>query len=244
MAIVDPDMRRNTARRGALLTAVALVALTLPVSLGGMAQTSRTVAAIVVDASGAAVGNARVLLKPAAGGVIERQSSDDGTASFPGIAAGLYTLEVQARGFRVASSSLEVLPGTGPLLRKVSMELGHVQETIGVEAERPAGVPPQPGQVPGASGKSGQIEMPKLSQMVHPVYPPAAKTAGVEGPVVLQLVITLEGAPVSMKVISSPSGDLSQAAMDAVKGWKWEPARLNGAPVEVVTDVTINFTLK
>jgi hypothetical protein len=32
--------------------------------------------------------------------------------------------------------------------------------------------------------------------------------------------------------------------MDAVKGWKWVPAKLNGEPVEVVSDVTINFTLK
>jgi outer membrane biosynthesis protein TonB len=47
-----------------------------------------------------------------------------------------------------------------------------------------------------------------------------------------------------MKVISSPSGDLAQAAMDAVKNWKWVPAKLNGEPVEVISDVTINFTLK
>jgi TonB family protein len=244
MAILDPEVRRNKAWRGALLVAVALVALTLPVSLGGTAQNSRTVAAVVLDASGAAVPNALVLLKPAAGGVIERQSGDDGTANFPGIAGGLYALEVHARGFRVATSSLEVLPGNGPLLRKISMELGHVQETIGVEAERPAGVAPQPAPAPGPANKGGQIEMPKLLKMVPPAYPPDSKAAGLEGSVVLQLVITMEGSPVSMKVISSPAGDMSQAAMDAVKNWKWVPAKLNGEPVEVVSDVTINFTLK
>jgi len=244
MAILDPEVRRNSAWRGALLVAMTLVVLTLPVSLGGMAPSSRTVAAVVVDASGAAVPNALVLLKPAAGGVIERQSGEDGTANFPGIAGGLYSLEVHARGFRVASSSLEVLPGNGPLLRKVAMELGHVQETIGVEAERPASVPPQPAPAPGPANTGGQIEMPKLLKMVPPAYPPDAKAAGLEGSVVLQLVITLEGAPVSMKVISSPSGDMSQAAMDAVKNWKWVPAKLNGEAVEVVSDVTINFTLK
>ncbi len=185
-----------------------------------------------------------MLLKPAAGGVIERQSGDDGTANFPGIAGGLYALEVHAHGFRVATSSLEVLPGNGPLLRRVSMELGHVQETIGVEAARPAGVPPQPSPTPGAANKGGQTEMPKLLKMVPPAYPPDAKAAGLEGSVVLQLVITLEGTPISMKVLSSPSGDLSQAAMDAVKTWQWQPAKLNGVPVEVISDVTINFTLK
>jgi TonB family protein len=244
MAILDPEVRRNSAWRGALLMAMTLVVLTLPLSLGGMAPSSRTVSALVVDASGAAVPNALVLLKPAAGGVIERQSGDDGTANFPGIAGGLYALEVHARGFRIATSSLEVLPGNGPLMRKVAMELGHAQETIGVESERPVGVPPQPVPAPGPANKGGQTEMPKLVTMVHPVYPPDAKAAGLEGSVVLQLVITLEGSPVSIKVITSPSGDLSQAAMDAVKGWKWVPAKLNGEPVEVVSDVTINFTLK
>lgn len=243
MAILDPEVRRNTARRGALLAAMTLVALTLPVSLGGMAQNSRTVAAVVVDASGAAVPYAMVLLKPAAGGVIERQSGEDGTASFPGIAGGLYALEVHARGFLVATSSLEVLPGTVPLVRKVSVEMGHVQETVGVEAAWPAGVPPQPAPVPGPANKGGQIEMPKLVNKVQPTYPQDAKAAGVQGSVVLQLVITQEGAPVSIKVISSPSGVLSESAMEAVKGWRWEPAKLNGAPVEVVSDVTINFTL-
>jgi|GEM_PF-2224509 len=243
MAILNPEVRRNTARRGALVAALALAALTLPVTFG-MAQNSRTVAAVVVDGSGAAVPNALVLLKPAGGGVIERKCGDDGTASFAGIASGPYTLEVYARGFRVASSPLEVLPGAGPLIRKVALELGHVQETIGVEAERPAGVAPQPVAVTGPANKGGQMEPPKLVKMTHPVYPPDAKTAGLEGSVVLQVVITAEGLPTSMKVIASPADSLSQAAMDAVKGWQWEPAKLNGAPADVVSDVTINFVLK
>jgi len=244
MAILDPEVRRNSAWRGALLGAMALVAITLPVSLGGTAPSSRTVATVVVDATGAAVPNAAVLLKPAAGGVIERESGEDGTATFPGIAAGIYSLEVHARGFHVATSSLEVLPGTGPLVRKVSMELGHMQETIGVEAERPAGAAPQLAQISGPANKGGQIDMPKLVQMVHPVYPPDAKAAGVEGSVVVQVVITKDGSPVSIKAIASPAENLSQAAMDAVKGWKWDPAKLNGEPVEIVTDITINFALK
>jgi protein TonB len=113
-----------------------------------------------------------------------------------------------------------------------------------VEAERPAGAAPQLAQVSGPASKGGKIDMPKLAQMVHPVYPPDAKAAGVEGSVVLQVVLTKEGSPISLKAIASPAENLSQAAMDAVKGWRWDPAKLNGEPVEVVTDITINFTLK
>ena len=243
MAILNPKVRRNAAWRGALLASMALIALTLPVTLG-MTQNSRTVAAVVVDPSGAAVPGALVFLKPAAGGAIERKSADNGTASFAGIGGGLYALEVHARGFRVASSSLEVLPGTGPLLRKVSLELGHMSETIGVEADRPAGAPPRQAVAEGPSNKGGQTEMPKLVKMTHPVYPPEAKAAGIEGSVVLQVVITKEGNPSSVKAISSPADSLSQSATAAVKEWKWEPAKLNGEPVEVVSDVTINFELK
>jgi TonB family protein len=243
MAILNPEMRRNVAGRGALVASLALVALTLPMTMG-MTQNSRTVAAVVVDASGAAVPDAVVLLKPSAGGVIERTSGEDGTATFPGIASGLYTLEVHARGFRAAGNSLEVLPGDGPIVRKVAMELGHVQETMGVQADRPAGVAARHDAVQGPSSKGGQTEMPKLVKMVRPAYPAEAKAAGVEGSVVLQVVISAEGMPTALKVISSPADSLSQAAMDAVKGWQYMPAKLNGAPTECVSDVTLNFELK
>lgn len=78
---------------------------------------------------------------------------------------------------------------------------------------------------------------------VQPVYPPEAKAARVQGSVVLGAIIGKDGAVQSLRVISSPSPLLEQAAMDAVKQWKYRPYLLNGNPVEVDTQITVNFVL-
>jgi len=88
----------------------------------------------------------------------------------------------------------------------------------------------------------GVIQRLKISE-VAPSYPVEAKQAGVQGLVVLAAVIGKDGNIQSLKVLNSPSPALSQAAMDAVKQWKYRPFMLNGTPVEVDTQITVNFTL-
>lgn len=88
----------------------------------------------------------------------------------------------------------------------------------------------------------GVIQRLKISD-VAPSYPVDAKQAGVQGLVVLAAVIGKDGNVQSLKVLNSPSPVLSQAAMDAVKQWKYRPFMLNGTPVEVDTQITVNFTL-
>ena len=78
---------------------------------------------------------------------------------------------------------------------------------------------------------------------VQPVYPPEAKAARVQGPVVLGAVIGEDGAIQSLRVISSASPLLDQSALDAVRQWRYRPYLLNGSPVEVDTQITVNFTL-
>jgi TonB family protein len=78
---------------------------------------------------------------------------------------------------------------------------------------------------------------------VPPVYPAEAKAAKVQGIVVLQAIIATDGSVKSLHVINSASPLLDQAALDAVKQWKYRGYVLNGTPVEVDTQVTVNFTL-
>ena len=78
---------------------------------------------------------------------------------------------------------------------------------------------------------------------VAPSYPSEAKQAGVEGLVVFAAVIGKDGNIQNLRVLNSPSPLLSQAAIDAVKQWKYRPYLLNGTPVEVDTQITVNFTL-
>ncbi|HZR64465.1 MAG TPA: TonB family protein [Terriglobales bacterium] len=77
---------------------------------------------------------------------------------------------------------------------------------------------------------------------VQPAYPPLARTARVQGSVVLAAIIGKDGTIQNLHVISGHPL-LTQAALDAVKQWRYRPYILNGEPVEVDTQVTVNFTL-
>jgi protein TonB len=79
-----------------------------------------------------------------------------------------------------------------------------------------------------------------LLTQVKPVYPPLAKQARIQGVVLLEAVISKDGAIDNLRVISGHPL-LTQAAIDAVKQWRYKPTLLNGEPVEVVTTITVNF---
>jgi protein TonB len=67
--------------------------------------------------------------------------------------------------------------------------------------------------------------------------------AGVQGAVIVEAVIDGNGSVAATRVVRSIPL-LDQAALDAVKQWKFTPALLNGAPTPVVVTMTVNFTLK
>jgi protein TonB len=77
---------------------------------------------------------------------------------------------------------------------------------------------------------------------VAPTYPPEAGRTRVEGTVVLLTVIGKDGTVQDVRV-ESGLPILAQAAIDAVKQWRYKPYLLNGEPVEVASRITINFTL-
>ena len=96
--------------------------------------------------------------------------------------------------------------------------------------------PPEQVQVP--SGVSQGL----LIYKVQPIYPELARQARVQGTVVLQAVIDKDG---SIKDLTVTSGHpmLIQAALDAVKQWRYKPYYLNGEPVLVGTTINVNFEL-
>jgi TonB family protein len=81
-----------------------------------------------------------------------------------------------------------------------------------------------------------------LLEKTNPVYPPIAKAARVSGTVVLQATISKAGTIENLRVISGPPL-LQQAALEAVKTWRYRPYLLEGKPVEVLTTVNVIFTL-
>ena len=78
---------------------------------------------------------------------------------------------------------------------------------------------------------------------VAPVYPEIARTARVQGVVIVEAVISTTGNVIEARVLRSVPL-LDQAALDAVRQWKYTPSLLNGVPVPVVMTVTVTFTLK
>jgi TonB family protein len=88
----------------------------------------------------------------------------------------------------------------------------------------------------------GNVQQSKLKKKVNPVYPPLAKQARIQGTVRFNVIISKDGKVQNLTVISGHPL-LIPAATDAVKQWEYEQTFLNGQPVEVVTQVDVNFTL-
>jgi general secretion pathway protein A len=100
-----------------------------------------------------------------------------------------------------------------------------------------------PVSAPRAASPGGRLEEPRLLSSPPPAYPPRARAANVQGSVVIDTVVDEKGNVGDMKVVSG-SGLLTQAAMDAVRTWKYQPARLNGDVIATHVQVRVNFSLQ
>jgi TonB family protein len=86
----------------------------------------------------------------------------------------------------------------------------------------------------------GHVQEPKLIATAMPVYPLAAKNAGIQGDVVVETTIDKDGNVAGTRVISGPAV-LRQSALDALRKWKYEPSKLDGQAISVQMMVTIKF---
>ena len=135
-----------------------------------------------------------------------------------------------------------------------------VMASSGVVGGVPGGIPGGTmGGVMGSIISSGSAIVPKIAtpqrvrvsagvtsglkvKDVKPVYPPLARQARIQGTVVLHAVISKDGSITGLNLVSGHPM-LAPAAIDAVKQWRYKPYLLNGEPVEVDTEVMVNFTL-
>jgi periplasmic protein TonB len=153
--------------------------------------------------------------------------------------------------------------------RQIPREIAIVNET---EAPPPLQFPGTSG-VPGSTGSAGvrnfvlgglgagTSSMPILSpppsvphvrvshmmegnliHRVQPVYPPLARQARIQGAVLLRAIISREGRIENLRVLSGHPM-LVPAAIEAVRQWRYQPYILNDQPVEVETEITVNFIL-
>ena len=88
----------------------------------------------------------------------------------------------------------------------------------------------------------GGVQPPAIISNVAPVYPEVAKVARVEGVVLIEAVIATDGSVREARMVRSIPL-LDQAALDAVRQWRYQPVLLNGVPVEVSMTIAVNFVL-
>jgi protein TonB len=109
-------------------------------------------------------------------------------------------------------------------------------------APPPPPPPPAKAKPTGPQRIGGQVAEANLIRKIAPAYPPLAKSARVQGTVKFTATISKEGNIENLQLVSGHPL-LVNAAKEAVLQWKYKPTLLNGEPVEVITEIIVNFTL-
>jgi protein TonB len=171
---------------------------------------------------------------------------------------------VQA-GTTAQPTNIEIAPEstpTKPVTAPIQVKAGTTRPKTQTQAEDATPVPSPLGVASGAGAdlsgliSSSPSSVPNLTaaptrvsqgvvqglliKRVQPKYPAAALAAHIHGQVQIEATITKEGKVVNPKVLK---GDrtLAAAAVDAVRQWRYKPYYLDGVPIEIQTDITINF---
>ncbi len=229
----------------ALLLPVALVTLHAQAGSGGLAG-------VVQDISKARVPNCGVRIKNLDGANEETATANAaGEFGFPNIPAGRYSIEVKARGFAVGKTEVRVEAGRR-VESVVTLDLGQISETVKVRGAKPATgslAPAAPASTPTRTPQripvGGNVQAAKLLSKVDPVYPANLKQQGISGTVMLRAVISTTGETLNPVVLNTTvNPGLAQAALDAVRQWRYQPTLLNGQPVEIVTNIEVTFELE
>jgi len=120
------------------------------------------------------------------------------------------------------------------------------QDQPGQQSGEPANPSPSDSTTPVPPKKvhvGGKFEAAQLIKQVNPKYPNDAKRAKICGTVVLHAIIGKDGVVHNLDYLSGPS-QLAQAALHAVRQWRYSPAILEGRPVQVDTNIKVVFQLK
>jgi len=158
----------------------------------------------------------------------------------PGVPPGRYALEFQAAGFLIVRNEVVVAPGLSTE-DSVNLEIAPVTESVSATPLRPLFAAPEPQ----GNGVGGNVQPFSLIHKVNPAYPEDLRLAGIEGRVVVRAIISKDGdvlRPWAAGAEAHPR--LVEAAIDAVRQWKYRPTLLNGQPIETPTEIEVVFSLQ
>jgi len=195
-----------------------------------------TITGTVSDANGAALSNVQVLLSnPDTQAKQETVTGADGRFSLEGDGAGQYILRLEKPGFVSIFREFDVKGDT-------KMDREFTMTTEGSEAVADKVISTTEDE-PRTVQIGGRVAEANLTTKVQPIYPEAAKAARVQGTVRIEATISKDGVPVELRVVDSPSDDLSESALQAVRQWRYRPTLLNGEPIQIKTDIVVHYTL-
>jgi TonB family protein len=260
-AIVGPSHfeRRITAMLTAQLNRVPLsgfrriaTAVAIALITGGVAVAQNAfarVSGVITDQTGAVLPNTTIRLTHVASGTKhEVRTGPNGTYDLAGLVSGDYTLEAEQLGFSAYREAVTFSPGQ-LLAKNLVMQVGTLQETLNVvDTDTPA--PERRSvQTPGKYSErceatttvGGNIRVPIKLVDVRPRYPINLRASAAEGVVRLNTTIGVDGKVAAVSVASSPSVDMSEAAIGAVRQWEFTPTLLNCRPIEVPMSVLVAF---
>jgi TonB family protein len=249
-ALLDGTRRRYPlSRRAAIAIASVAMAVLLPVvAITAQAQATRgSLVGVVEDPSHARIPNCQVTAKNLDGtNQEETRANAAGEYSFAAIPPGRYAVEIRSAGFAIFKRDTVVEAGKAARV-DATLNVGEASETVVIvghkhAADTPAATPMA--RPPQRIRVGGNVQATKLVRMVRPQYPAEPEQLGIQGTVVMRAVISTMGDLVEVEAINRDvDARLVQAALDAVRLWKYKPTLLNGQPVEVVTTVTVDFQL-
>lgn len=242
-ALLDLGRARKAVSRK-VCAAMSLAALALILPLAALrAQATASMNGSVYDPSGAIVPNATISLKSI--GAQNEEVARTGSAGqykLQSVPAGDYLMKVTVPGFATYQKELKLTAGTSSTIN-INLAIGEVREAVDIVGKRS-----QPASTPSGTRQrirvGGMVQPIKLISKVNPDYPADAQAEGVEGTVLLKAIVSKDGGLLSIKSISNGVDPrLVRAALAAVPLWRYQPALLNGEPVEVITTIDVTFRL-
>ena len=249
-AMLDRGRTRRPLQRRAVLavTTVALAVLVPLSSVSLLAQVGHgTVTGVVKDPSGGRVPGCFVTATNLdTGNEVTATADMTGEYRFAAIPSGRYTLVFEARGFKKLRRDITLVGGAVDEVDGL-LQVGQVAEVVRVVAGQNAGAVPRAAGVAVKTAQpmriGGNVQQAKLVRQPRPVYPAELKDSGIGGVVKFSAIIGKDGTLGRIEVIASPDYRLTSAAMDSVKQWRYQPTTLNGEPIEVVTQIDVDFYL-
>lgn len=247
--MLNPQLDRHpVSMRSRVALAATLLAIALPIAAA--TQAPATPAGLVEDPSGRPLADATVRMTAIdTDAVFETRTHGNGHFQFGDVPAGDYLLAARAPGF--SSQRQRIHLAGGGMTFTMRMAVGTLRETItvtgrGGETDGPRGsgssatTPIAPSC---ATNAAGQITPPMKLRDVRPRYKQAWVSAGVEGTVLMQARIGVDGKVQSVEVVSPGNAELEDEAIAAVSQWEFSTTYLNCEPIEVRMYVTVTFKL-